>query len=236
MSGGGDGAPLVVVVVPAFNEEAAVGGVVRALRALPLNVRVVVVDDFSGDRTSEVAREAGAVVLRPPFNLGIGGAVQLGFRYARAAGAAVAIQVDGDGQHPAEQLATVIDPVLAGTADVCVGSRFLEAGGDRSTAARRLGIRWLALLVRLRCGRSFTDVTSGMRAYGPAALAWLADHYPDDYPEPQVLAPLVRRGLRVTEVPVRMRAREGGRSSIRGLAPVFYMAKVSVSVLLGSMD
>jgi hypothetical protein len=125
--------------------------------------------------------------------------------------------------------------VLEGRVDVCIGSRFLVGDGDRSTAARRAGIGWLARLVQLRCGRRFHDVTSGLRAFSPAALEWLAEHYPDDYPEPQVLAPLVRRGLRVEEVPVRMRAREAGRSSIRGLAPVFYMAKVSVAVLLGSM-
>lgn len=225
----------VVAVVPAFNEERAVGDVVRELIALPDGVEVVVVDDASTDRTGEVARTAGAHVLRPPFNLGIGGAVQLGFRYALARGAAAAVQVDGDGQHPACEVGRVVAPVLAGEADVCIGSRFLEHGGDRSTAARRMGIGWLAALVRLRCGRSFSDPTSGLRAYGPAALAWLAEHYPDDYPEPQVLAPLVRRGLRVTEVPVAMRARSGGRSSIRGFAPLIYMAKVSTAVLFGSM-
>ena len=229
------GRPLVVAVVPAYNEEEAVGDVVRALKALPERIHVVVVDDFSTDRTSQVARAAGATVLRSPFNLGIGGAVQLGFRYARARGAAVAVQVDGDGQHPAEQVGAVVAPVLAGDVDVCIGSRFLDGSGDRSTRARRLGIRWLAILVRLRCGREFSDVTSGLRAYGPRALTWLGDHYPDDYPEPQVLAPLVRRGLRVTEIPVAMRARAGGRSSIRGLAPIFYMMKVSIAVLLGSM-
>jgi glycosyltransferase involved in cell wall biosynthesis len=225
----------VVAVVPAFNEEGAVGDVVRDLLALVERMVVVVVDDASTDRTGQAARAAGALVLRPPFNLGIGGAVQLGFRYARSLGAAVAVQVDGDGQHPAAEVPRVVAPILAGDADVCIGSRFLEQGGDRSTAARRLGIRWLAALVRLRCGRSFSDPTSGLRAYGRAPLDWLAEHYPDDYPEPQVLAPLVRRGLRVTEVPVKMRARAGGQSSIRGLAPVFYMAKVSTAVLLGSM-
>lgn len=225
----------VVAVVPAFQEEASVGDVVRSLRALPLGVEVVVVDDGSADATGDEARRAGAVVLRPAFNLGIGGAVQTGFLWAATRGARAAVQVDGDGQHPASEVPAVLAPVLEGRADVAIGSRFLGSSGDRSTGARRAGMGWLSLLVRLRCGRSFSDPTSGLRAFGPRALGWLAESYPEDYPEPQVLAPLVRRGFRVEEVPVAMRARTGGRSSIRGLRPVLYMAKVSVSLLLGSM-
>lgn len=224
----------IVAVVPAWNEEASVAEVVAGLRALPLGLTVVVVDDGSADRTSAAARGAGAVVLVPPFNLGIGGAVQTGMRWAVARGARAAVQVDGDGQHPPASVPAVLAPVLDGRADVCIGSRFLRGEGDQSTRARRAGISWLSFLVRLRCGRSFSDPTSGFRAYGPAALAWLAEEYPEDYPEPQVLAPLVRRGLRVEEVPVRMAAREGGRSSIRGVRPLLYMAKVSVAVVLGS--
>ena len=230
----------VVAVVPAFQEEATVGDVVRSLRALPLAIEVVVVDDGSTDRTAEEAVRAGAVVLHPAFNLGIGGAVQTGFLWAVARGARAAVQVDGDGQHPASQVPAVLAPVLAGAADVVIGSRFLggsgdPADGDLSTGARRAGMGWLAALVRLRCGRRFSDPTSGLRAFGPRALAWLAESYPEDFPEPQILAPLVRRGFRVEEVPVSMRARAGGRSSISGLQPALYMAKVSVSLLLGSM-
>lgn len=224
----------VVAVVPAWNEAATIGAVVAALRALPLGVSVVVVDDGSTDGTGDAARAAGAVVLTPPFNLGIGGAVQTGLRWAAARGARAVVQVDGDGQHPAAQATAVLQPVLEGRADVCIGSRFLRGEGDQSTTVRRAGIAWLAFLVRMRCGRSFSDPTSGFRACGPRALAWLAEEYPEDYPEPQVLAPLVRRGFRIEEVPVRMAARGGGKSSIRGLGPLLYMAKVSVAVVLGS--
>lgn len=225
----------VVAVVPAYNEEGAVGDVVRGLLAIAERPRVVVVDDGSRDATGRVAREAGATVLRPAFNLGIGGAVQTGFRWAARAGARAAVQVDGDGQHPPEAVSAVLAPVLAGRADVAIGSRFIAKGGDRSTGVRRAGIGWLSTLVRLRCGRTFTDPTSGLRAYSPSVLGFLAEHYPEDYPEPQVLAPLVRRGLRIEEVPVAMRAREAGRSSIGGLDPLLYMTKVSLAVLLGSM-
>ena len=224
----------VVAVVPAWNEAATVGGVVRALKSLAEAPLVVVVDDGSTDATGAAAREAGAVVLTPPFNLGIGGAVQTGLRWAAERGARAVVQVDGDGQHPPDQVGSILGPVLAGRADVCIGSRFLRGEGDQSTPARRAGIAWLAFLVRLRCGRTFTDPTSGFRAFGPAATAWLAEEYPEDYPEPQVLAPLVRRGFRIEEVPVRMEARGGGRTSIRGAGPALYMAKVSVAVILGS--
>lgn len=230
----------VVAVVPAYQEQDAVGDVVRSLLALPvapaLGLEVVVVDDGSRDATGERARAAGARVLRPAFNLGIGGAVQTGFLHAVRRGARAVVQVDGDGQHPASEVPRVLGPVLAGAADVAIGSRFLGTAGDRSTGVRRAGMGWLSFLVRLRCGRTFTDPTSGLRCYGPGPLAWLADHYPEDYPEPQVLAPLVRRGFRVEEVPVSMRPRAGGQSSIRGIRPALYMTKVSVSLLLGSME
>jgi glycosyltransferase involved in cell wall biosynthesis len=234
----------VVAIVPAYQEEASVGEVVRSLRALDPPLMVVVVDDGSTDRTAERAREAGAVVLRPAFNLGIGGAVQTGLRWAARRKARAAVQVDGDGQHPAAEVAKVLRPVLDGRADVAIGSRYLDnvatgaggrAEGYRSTGVRRAGMGWLSLLVRLRCGRRFSDPTSGLRAFAAGPLAWLAESYPEDYPEPQVLAPLVRHGLRIEEVPVAMRPRTGGRSSIRGLGPALYMAKVSVSLLLGSM-
>lgn len=225
----------VVAVVPAFNEQDAVAQVVRDLLALPDPPVVVVVDDGSTDETGARARAAGAIVLRPGFNLGIGGAVQTGFVWAFRHGARAVVQVDGDGQHPAGEVPKVLAPVLAGRADVAIGSRFLGTAGDRSTGVRRAGMGWLTLLVRLRCGQQFTDPTSGLRAFGPGPMAWLSDTYPEDYPEPQVLAPLVRRGFRVEEVPVSMHARQGGRSSISGLKPLLYMVKVSVSLLLGSM-
>lgn len=227
---------LVVAVVPAYQEEASVGAVVTGLLALDPPITVVVVDDGSTDGTSRAARDAGATVLQPPFNLGIGGAVQTGFRYAARLGAAAAVQVDGDGQHPPDAVAAVLAPVVAGHADVAIGSRFLDRSGDLSSGVRRLGIGWLSALVALRCGRRFSDPTSGLRAYGPRALGWLAESYPEDYPEPQVLAPLVRRGFTIEEVAVAMQARQGGRSSIGGLKPALYMVKVSLAVLLGSME
>ena len=206
----------VVAVVPAYNEQPAISDVVRALADLP------------------VAREAGATVLSLSANLGIGGAVQTGFRYALARGAGAAVQVDGDGQHPAEAVESLVRPVLEGDAEVVIGSRFLVGEGYRSSAPRRAGIALLSATLKLITGRRFTDQTSGFRAVGPRVLEFFAEEYPEDYPEPESLLPLVRElDARVLEVPVAMRPRATGRSSIRGPASAYYMAKVLTAVIVG---
>jgi len=232
----GDPTSRVVCVVPAFDEEGSVGDVVRELRDRPIAPEVVVVDDASRDRTAAVARAAGATVLSLPANLGIGGAVQTGFRYALARGADAAVQVDGDGQHPPAELDRLVQPVLDGEADVVIGSRFLADGGFRSTAPRRAGIAVLATTLRLLTGRRFTDPTSGYRAFSRRVLEAFAREYPEDYPEPESLLPLVRElKARIVEVPVEMRARRAGRSSIRGPMSLYYMAKVLTAVVVGRL-
>ncbi|MHC4861325.1 MAG: glycosyltransferase family 2 protein [Planctomycetota bacterium] len=224
----------IVAVVPALNEEPTIRQVVRSLLDLPLGLEVVVVDDASDDDTAGVAREAGAVVLRLPANLGIGGAVQTGLRYALARGARAAVQVDGDGQHPAESLESLVRPILEDEADVVIGSRFLTEGGYRSSVPRRAGIGVLSTALRLLTGKRFSDPTSGYRAMGRRVIELFAEDYPEDYPEPEALLVLVRKlGARIVEVPVEMRPRQGGRSSIRGPISLFYMAKVLTAVLVG---
>jgi glycosyltransferase involved in cell wall biosynthesis len=223
----------VIAVVPAFNEEPSIGGVVRALLEQPLRLEVVVVDDASTDDTARVAREAGAVVLRLSTNLGIGGAVQTGFRYALSRGADATVQVDGDGQHPADAVEALVRPVLDGSADVAIGSRFLEKEGYRSSAPRRAGIAVLSATLRLITGRRFTDPTSGFRALNRRVLEFCARSYPEDYPEPESLLPLTRElGARILDIPVAMRSRAAGRSSIRGPVALFYMAKVLTAVIV----
>jgi glycosyltransferase involved in cell wall biosynthesis len=221
----------VLAVVPAYNEAPALPGVVEGLRRTGC-CDVCVVDDGSTDGTAEVGRRLGVRVLRSPLNLGIGGAVQTGYLWAQSHGYDVAVQVDGDGQHDAAALPALLAPVLSGAADLAIGSRFLEAGGYRSTALRRGGIRYLSWFLRLRTGVRVTDPTSGFRAAGPRALALFARSYPSDYPEPESIAIAVRTGLRVLEVPVRMAARAHGTSTIDAARTAYYLAKVSLALVL----
>ena len=225
-----------LAIVPAFNEEEAIGRVVEEIRTYDPQLEVVVVDDGSHDRTQEVARSAGARVLRLPFNLGIGGAVQTGFRYAHENDFELAVRVDGDGQHDPAQLSAVIEPVLRGEADIVVGSRYLSAGGDgyRSSVPRRMGIRILAGIVSRLTGQRITDPTSGFQALNRKAITLFAADYPHDYPEVEALVLLLRHRLRLREVPIEMRPRAAGRSSIQTLSSGYYMVKVLLALLVGS--
>jgi glycosyltransferase involved in cell wall biosynthesis len=173
-------------------------------------------------------------VLRLPFNLGIGGAVQTGFRYAFEHGYELAVRVDGDGQHDASQLDRVVAPVLAGEADIAVGSRFVAQGeGYRSSRSRRIGIRLLALVVSRIVGRRVTDTTSGFQALNEKGIALFARDYPHDYPEVEATVMVSRHRLRSVEVPVSMRERSSGRSSITALRSVYYMIKVLLAIFVG---
>ncbi|MCH8994164.1 MAG: glycosyltransferase family 2 protein [Chloroflexi bacterium] len=221
-----------LVIVPAHNEAESLGEVLAELRQQPGDYDVLVVNDGSTDETAAVAREAGYPVLDMCFNLGIGGAVQAGFKYALERGYEIAVQLDGDGQHPPDQLEALIAPVRAGECEMSIGSRFLDGGDYEGSLSRRMGTRILSGICMLVTGRRITDATSGFRAFGPRALRYLASFYPADYPEPEAIVLLSRRGLTIREVSVRMRPRKAGRSSISGLGSVYYMAKVSLSLLL----
>jgi len=223
-----------VAIVPALNEEVAIAGVVDELRAFDPGLDVVVIDDGSVDRTAAVAAARGARVLRLPFNLGIGGAVQTGFRYAFEHGYDIAVRVDGDGQHDPSQLPFVLEPVLRGEADIAVGSRFAaEREGYRSSRTRRVGIRLLALVVSRIVGQRVTDTTSGFQALNREGIALFARDYPHDYPEVEATVMVFRHRLRLREVPVSMRERGGGRSSITTLRSVYYMVKVLLAIFVG---
>jgi len=222
----------VAVIVPAFNEAKSLPALAAELTGHPLRPDVCVIDDGSSDGTARVAAGLGLAVVRLPFNLGIGGAVQAGYAWSAARGHEVAVQVDGDGQHDAAWLEPLLEPIRAGRADLVVGSRFLAPGGFRSTVTRRTGIRYLCWFLRLRCGVRVTDPTSGFRAAGRRAIELFAAAYPSDYPEPEAIALAVRAGLRVEEVPVRMRQRAHGASSITGLRSLYYLVKVSLALLL----
>jgi glycosyltransferase involved in cell wall biosynthesis len=222
-----------LAIVPALNEQESVGRVIDELRCFDPGLDVVVVDDGSTDRTAGIADDRGARVVRLPFNLGIGGAMQTGFRYAFEHGYDVAVQVDGDGQHDPAELAKILAPVVAGEADLVVGSRFTGDGEFRSTALRRVGIRVFAWTVSRIVGQRVTDTTSGFRAVGRRGIALFAADYPHDYPEVEATVMVAKARLRLLEVPVSMRERAGGQSSISTLGSVYYMAKVMLALFVG---
>jgi glycosyltransferase involved in cell wall biosynthesis len=194
-----------------------------------------VIDDASADRTSDRARDHGALVVRLPFNLGIGGAVQTGFRYAADHGYELVVRIDGDGQHIPAELAPLVASVTGGHADICVGSRFVGSEGYRSSRSRRVGIRILARTVSLLTGQRVTDTTSGFQVLNRKAIQLFAADYPHDYPEVEAAVMLHKHRLRLTEVPVQMRERQAGKSSIRGVHTVYYMAKVMLAILIGAL-
>jgi glycosyltransferase involved in cell wall biosynthesis len=221
-----------IAIVPAFNEEGNVGRVIEEIQAFDAGFEIVVVDDGSTDRTAEVAAEQGATVLRLPFNLGIGGAVQTGYHYALEHGFQLAVQVDGDGQHDPSQLDKLLAPLIAGEADVVVGSRFAEGGKYAAGRSRRLGIRLFAALVSVLCRQHLTDTTSGFRAVNRKGICLFAADYPHDYPEVEAIVMAVRQRLRLREVAVSMRVREAGHSSITPLRSAYYVIKVTLAVLI----
>jgi glycosyltransferase involved in cell wall biosynthesis len=226
----------VVAIVPAWNEAGAIGGVIDEIHAFDPSAEVVVVDDASSDETAAVAQRHGATVLRLPFNVGIGGAVQTGFRYARDEGYGVAVRLDGDGQHDASELGKLLGPVRAGDADLFVGSRFVDpSGGYRAPFARRLGIRIFARLVSLLGRQKVTDTTSGFSAMNRTGIELFAVEYPHDYPEVEATLVALRSGLRLTQVQVEMRERQAGTSSITFVRSLYYIVKVMLALLVASL-
>ena len=227
----------VLVVVPALNEESGLPPLLSELRAVAeregFSAEIVVIDDASTDRTAEVAREHGARVVRLCRNLGIGGAVQTGLRLALREGFDCAVQMDGDGQHPPSELRKLVAAMQAPLApDIVVGSRYLHGEGFQSTLPRRMGSGWLGWVLRLVTGQKTTDPTSGYRAYGRRALKLFNWSYPHDYPEPEALVLAKVAGLRVVEIPVVMKERQGGASSISIVHAPYYMLKVTAAILL----
>ena len=229
----------VLIIVPAYNEQEALGGLLGEIRALAIDtytLETVVVDDGSSDRTAEVAREGGARVLRLCGNLGIGGAVQSGLRLARRESFDWAVQVDGDGQHPPSELPRLLEAARAAEVpDIVVGSRYHDTRSFRSTVMRRFGSWCLRTVLRIVARVRVSDPTSGFRLYGARALALFDETYPYDYPEPESLALARVAGLRIAEAPVTMRERQGGTSSISSFSAAYYMLKVTIAIVLTSV-
>jgi len=225
-----------VAIVPARNEEGAVGGVVAEIRAFDPGLDVVVVDDGSTDRTAEIAMAAGAYVVRLPFNLGIGAAVQTGFKFALEHGYELAVRLDGDGQHDPAELPKLLEVLDRDAADIVVGSRFVNGSGEhRGPRTRRIGIVFFARLVSALTRQRVTDTTSGFQALNRRGIAIFAADYPHDYPEVEATVMVHKHRLRLVEVPVRMREREHGESSITVLRSIYYMLKVTLALLVGML-
>jgi glycosyltransferase involved in cell wall biosynthesis len=222
-----------IAIVPARNEEASLTALIAEIRAAEPELEIVVINDASTDSTARIAEAAGVPVVNLPFNVGIGGTVQTGYQYALEHGFELAIQVDGDGQHDPSEIGRVLAPIFDGRADLVVGTRFVEGGGYRGTRLRRVGIRIFAAVVSLMVRQRVSDTTSGFRAVNKKALSLFAAEYPHDYPEVESIVLLSRHGLRMVEVPVQMRVRGTGNSSITALRSVYYMVKVLLALFIG---
>lgn len=222
----------ILVIIPAYNEQDNIMNTLADLKKYCPDVDTLVVNDCSRDRTLAILEENCINHLDLVKNLGIGGAVQAGYIYARDFGYDIAIQFDGDGQHEAIYLESLIQPLEAGKADIAIGSRFMEKKGFQSSGARRTGINLLSHIIRMLCGVQVLDVTSGMRAVNRCFIEEYAAHYAQDFPEPEALLYAGLKGAIIHEFPVQMRKRENGKSSISPLKSVYYMAKVSLALFL----
>lgn len=221
-----------LLIVPAYNEQETIGKTVEDILSNVCDVDYLVINDCSSDDTEKTLRMKHIPHVNLPVNLGIGGGVQTGYRYALEHGYDVAVQFDGDGQHDARYIKELIAPIERGEADVVIGSRFLTNEGFQSTVFRRLGINFLSSLIYMLCGIRVKDVTSGMRAVNRKMIEEFAENYAQDYPEPEAVLVSGLMNARVLEVPVQMRERQGGTSSINALRSVYYMVKVSAALVI----
>lgn len=222
----------VLVIVPAYNEAENIKRVIENMLVQAPQYDYLVINDGSTDGTLQICNQSGFQYLDLPINLGIGGAVQAGYIYASKNHYDVAVQMDGDGQHDITYLDKLLEPIMKKEADVVIGSRFLEKEGFQSTAGRRMGINILSALIRITTGKRIHDVTSGYRAVNRRFIEIYSKDYPMDYPEPEAIVAAIMHGGKVQEVPVQMRAREGGTSSITLKKSIYYMIKVTLAILI----
>ena len=221
-----------LIIIPAFNEESNIEKTVTAIQKNAQGFDYVIINDCSTDRTKQICAEKGYNVVNLPINLGIGGAVQTGYKYALERDYDVAVQVDGDGQHDPEFLNEMADYLMENELDMVIGSRFIEKEGFQSSKLRRVGIVFFSKLIKLLTGTLITDPTSGLRMIGRNTMALFAADYPRDYPEPESVVAVIRRNMKVKEIPVVMKERQGGVSSISLKKSIYYMIKVTLAILI----
>lgn len=221
-----------LVIIPAYNEALNIVQTVESLISACPEVDYMIVNDCSGDDTAKICREHGFRYLSLPINLGIGGGMQTGYRYAAEHGYDIAVQFDGDGQHNAEYIKDLIAPIESGEADLVIGSRFIKKEGFQTSRMRRAGIGMLGAVLRL-CGHvKITDATSGFRAASKEVIEFFTHNYAQDYPEPESIIAASVSGFRVKEVPVVMNERTAGVSSISTFKSIYYMIKVTLAILI----
>jgi glycosyltransferase involved in cell wall biosynthesis len=221
-----------LVIIPAYNEEGSVGKVVEEVKTHLPGIDVLVVNDGSTDLTSEIAQYKGAIVLDLPFNLGIGGAMQSGYKYAYEKGYDIAIQVDGDGQHDPGEIPKLLHVLEEEKADVAIGSRFIGDSQYKASVMRRVGILVLSKAISMIVGEKLTDPTSGFRAANRRAIQLFSVNYPQDYPEPEAMVLLHQCRLKMKEIPVKINQRYSGESSITKIRSIYYMVKVLLAIFV----
>ena len=223
----------VLIIIPCYNEHETISALYRKIREkTPYDA--IIVNDCSTDDSRAILLREDIPHLDLPLNLGIGGAVQTGYRYALRNGYDIAVQVDGDGQHDPEQVGLIVAPIEQGNADLVIGSRFIDKSGFQSSTMRRMGIKFFKALIFCLSGKRITDATSGFRAANRKTMRLFDKYYANDYPEPESNILAIKNKMKVAEVPVTMRERQGGKSSIKALQPIYYMMKVSLGILISS--
>lgn len=224
-----------LIIIPAYNESACIENTVRDIMKNAPDFDYVIINDCSTDNTREICEKNGFNIVNLPINLGIGGAVQTGYMYAEEYGYDVAVQVDGDGQHDAQFLRSMADYLEEHQVDMVIGSRFIEKEGFQSSFMRRVGINYFTCLIKIITGKTITDPTSGLRMAGKNVIRLFANSYPKDYPEPESTVAALKRGYVVEEIPVIMRERQGGESSITLKKSVYYMIKVTLAIFMEAL-
>ncbi|HGH8250995.1 TPA: glycosyltransferase family 2 protein [Streptococcus pyogenes] len=221
-----------LIIIPAYNESSNIVNTIRTIESDAPDFDYIIIDDCSMDNTLAICQKQGFNVISLPINLGIGGAVQTGYRYAQRCGYDVAVQVDGDGQHNPCYLEKMVEVLVQSSVNMVIGSRFITKEGFQSSFARRIGIKYFTWLIALLTGKKITDATSGLRLIDRSLIERFANHYPDDYPEPETVVDVLVSHFKVKEIPVVMNERQGGVSSISLTKSVYYMIKVTLAILV----
>ena len=225
-----------LVIIPAYNESGNIDKTINDIKQNAPDFDYVIINDCSTDKTLEVLRKKGYNYLNLPINLGIGGAVQTGYRYAYYHGYDMAVQFDGDGQHNAAYLDEMAEVLVETDSDMVIGSRFIAKEGFQSSGLRRVGIGFFTKLIKMLTKKVITDPTSGMRIVNRRLLEVFTNDYPKDYPEPESTVTALSKGYKITEIPVKMNEREEGASSISNLKGVYYMIKVSIAIIIARLN